>query len=154
MNDILTLDNDKNNCLRKKSEIVEENDKQKISELLKNKLKEEEYAVGLALPQLGINKRAIGIKFIDENIPKNYDIVVLFNPKISQKSKKIFIQKESCLSIPNKNGDVERFFSISIGHDSGIINFQGFYSAVVQHEIDHLDGILFIDKAKNIQMED
>jgi peptide deformylase len=154
MNSILKL-TDENNCLRQKSEEIKENEKNEALELLKNNLEEEENAAGLALPQLGINRRAIGIRFVEEDDDtENAEIIILFNPKISQKSKKTFIQKENCLSIPNKNGDVERFVSVSVKHDHGIMNFRNFYSAVVQHEIDHLDGILFIDRAENIREEE
>jgi peptide deformylase len=83
-------------------------------------------------------------------------VLALFNPKITKKSWIKEIAEEGCLSVPFIFGDVRRnkkitcFFSNKEGKKDKI-NASGMLARVLQHEIDHLDGILFIDKAKNLK---
>ena len=103
--------------------------------------------VGLAAPQLGILERVIIWKMPEEKEP----LRVLINPKIvSMKGEQI--GPEGCLSIPLLQGDVKRATEVTVkGMDILGRPFKRrateFEARVIQHEVDHLDGILFIDKA-------
>jgi peptide deformylase len=107
-----------------------------------------ENGVGLAAPQVGDDRRIIVLDV--GNGP-----CALINPKIVSASIRKTKSREGCLSIPGTNGIVKRHRSIHVvafSKDGKEISFKasGLLSIVIQHEIDHLDGILFIDKATNI----
>ncbi|NWH05370.1 peptide deformylase [Desulfobacter latus] len=114
-----------------------------------------EPGVGLAAPQVGINRRVIiydphaGEEQTD---PKDKTFTALINPEILSKSKETFIsEKEGCLSVVDYRADVRRHASVTVramNLDGEPIEFdaQGIMSVIMQHEIDHLDGILFIDR--------
>ena len=103
--------------------------------------------IGLAAPQIGILKRLIAIKVLT---PKHGWGGVMLNPVIVNKSELKTVYKEGCLSFPDKFIDVERPAVITVtyndinGHGKVEI-FQDLAAKCIQHEIDHLDGILFID---------
>jgi peptide deformylase len=76
---------------------------------------------------------------------------VLINPKILQHSEEVFSSEESCLSLPDFVGYVHRYKKVTVEYQDILGNkktkeFSDYNAAVVQHEIDHLHGILFIDK--------
>ena len=104
--------------------------------------------VGLAAPQVGENIRLIVVATKDK-------AQVMFNPTITKKSFFKEWGEEGCLSIPKVFGDVKRNRSVTCefidekGHKR-IVEADGLMARVIQHEIDHIDGILFIDKAKHI----
>lgn len=109
----------------------------------------DENSVGLAAPQIGKNIR---ICVIQPN--KEEPGMALFNPKIIKKSFKKEIMEEGCLSIPEKYLPVKRAFAVKVEalDKTGKkikLSLKGWPARVVQHEIDHLDGILFIDRAEN-----
>ncbi len=109
----------------------------------------EKDGVGLAAPQVGKNIRLIVINTKD-------GVVAMHNPKIVKRSLAKEYGEEGCLSVPGIFGEVKRNQTIKCKYldaDGQIIHLdaQGLLARVIQHEIDHLDGILFIDKAKNIK---
>lgn len=100
--------------------------------------------IGLAAPQLGVLQRIIVIA------PDGFRPTALINPRIV-KSEGSFTGEEGCLSIPGLYGDVTRpaFVEVEALDRKGrglVFELEGMPAKVVQHEIDHLDGILFIDK--------
>lgn len=102
--------------------------------------------VGLAAPQIGIQERIIAVQERD-------GIGVYANPEITKRSDATQIGEEGCLSVPGTFGVVERAKRITVTalnrHGRRVeMNLSGFPAVVFQHEIDHLDGILFIDKMK------
>ena len=111
--------------------------------------------VGLAAPQIGINRRLIVV-----NVPAGYDeeddpaaVLTLVNPEIV-KAHGRELASEGCLSIPGWVGEVPRADAITvkaIDLDNRAIRLKlhGFVARVVQHEIDHLDGVLFIDRIED-----
>ena len=104
--------------------------------------------IGLAAPQVGINKRVIVVD-VGEGLYK------LINPKIVQKEG-LEVTTEGCLSVPGMVGDVERHSKITVKAqmpDGKYIKIEaeGIFAICLQHEIDHLDGTLFTDKAVNIR---
>lgn len=105
------------------------------------------HGVGLAAPQMGVSERVIIYKLPEEKEP----LRVIVNPKIiSLKGEQI--GPEGCLSIPTLQGDVKRANEVIVkGMDMIGRPFKrrasAFEARVIQHEVDHLDGILFIDRA-------
>lgn len=84
---------------------------------------------------------------------------VFINPKVLNRSRTKIDRAEGCLSVPKKFGDVKRFEKITVTayDETGKKFTRGtarFFARVVQHELDHLDGMLFIDKTKNLIDED
>jgi len=107
-------------------------------------------AVGLSAPQVGVLKK---IAIINLDKSKKEDTLLLFNPEIQSESGKKDIKKESCLSVPNLRGNVERRNKIHITFQDRTgtkkqMSTEGFLARVIMHEIDHLNGILYIDRMK------
>lgn len=147
--------------LRKISKKVTDFENKSYYEELINKMKEiciGERAYACAAPQFGILKRFILIMTEEEieslDSPINYKITSYFNPEIiSQKGEQIFL--EACMSTGDIGGIVRRPYSVRIkAQDINGKEFfkavKGFESIVLCHEIDHLDGIEFTDKAEVI----
>ena len=130
--------------LRKKSKFVDKIDDRVIQ--LINDMKETMYAangVGLAAPQVGILKRIVVIDVGEGPL-------VLINPEIIE-TKGEAIEFEGCLSVPNEQGKVNRptFVKVKATNEKGEnIELEGkdLLARAFCHEIDHLDGILYIDK--------
>ncbi|KEO83392.1 peptide deformylase [Tumebacillus flagellatus] len=105
------------------------------------------HGIGLAAPQVGISKRVIVVDYGDEY----GGLIEMINPVITEKSGSV-VDVEGCLSIPGLRGHVERFDKLTIqfqqrdGHTYEM-KPEGYFARVFQHEIDHLDGILYTDKA-------
>jgi peptide deformylase len=102
--------------------------------------------VGLAAPQIGVSKRVIVVDISDQSdtLP-----IALINPSI-RIGEGMAIAEEGCLSIPDLYGDVSRYTNVEIdaldiGGKSFTLKAESFFARVLQHEIDHLDGKLFID---------
>lgn len=105
--------------------------------------------VGLAAPQVGKNIRLCVINTKDDEI-------YLINPKIIKKSWAKEWGEEGCLSFPGLFGEVRRHKKITCKFldqegKENIVDAEGLLARVIQHETDHLDGILFVDKAKNLK---
>lgn len=101
-------------------------------------------AVGIAAPQVGINRRIIIVR--TDSVDR-----VMINPTIIWSSDDVFKSAEGCLSIPKVKGNVQRHWAVKVNYmdERGVHtceSFIGFDAAVVQHEIDHLNGILFTDR--------
>ena len=113
--------------------------------------------VGLAAPQVDLSLRVIVVEYPEkedaEDAPlKLYTVV---NPEITRFSEDSEVGPEGCLSIPGFAGDVERPYAVTVkGQNrqgkSIRIQAKGWLARIFQHEIDHLDGILFIDRAEKV----
>ncbi len=153
MTKILKILTNPNKTLRKKSINIDPNElnteefKELCSDMAETMKKKD--GVGLAAPQIGKNIRVFvlgtkdGIKFF-------------INPEIIKKSWIKETGEEGCLSVPDVFGLVKRHKKIKVkflnrSGETEIIEATGLMARVIQHENDHLDGILFIDKAKNIK---
>jgi len=106
--------------------------------------------VGLAAPQVGWNVRLM-VYNPEGSTPNPPSEMVLCNPKIVWKSKEKEDGEEGCLSFPEINGQVTRPFQIrvqaqSLTGEALEIELEGWEGRIFQHELDHLDGILFIDR--------
>jgi peptide deformylase len=115
-----------------------------------------EPGVGLAAPQVGISQRVIVVEYGDdedeERPPKLYAVI---NPEYVRKSTTKVTGVEGCLSIPGYIGSVERHESLVVKglnrHGQPIrIRAHGWLARIFQHEIDHLDGVLFVDLADKV----
>ena len=108
--------------------------------------------VGLAAPQVGVLERVVVVETPeDEDDPGSGQLHVVVNPKVIRASKNQVDGLEGCLSIPGYVGEVTRHEAVTIkGQDLNgrkvRINATGFLARVFQHEIDHLEGVLFIDR--------
>ncbi len=90
---------------------------------------------------------------VDEEVPKK--LYVIANPEISQTSEEKVVGIEACLSVPGLVGEVERFEQVTIRGLNRFgkpirINVQGWLARIFQHEMDHLDGVLYVDRASRV----
>jgi peptide deformylase len=108
--------------------------------------------IGLAAIQIGVPERVIVVQLPeDEEDPKSNTLYAIINPELARKSREMEDGIEGCLSIPGWVGEVSRHHAVTIkGLDpqgrSVRIRAEGLLARVFQHEIDHCDGILFIDR--------
>ena len=144
---ILEIKKYPNPILRKKSKEVKEitpEIKQLAQDLIETMLKSEPEGIGLAAPQVGVSKRIIAVA--TESGP-----AVLVNPKIIHKSREKEVMEEGCLSLPNIWLDIKRpkeveVEALDINAKKIKIRTDGVFAKILQHEIDHIDGILIIDR--------
>lgn len=141
-----------NPFLRKKTKRVKKSEILKLQSLISEMIKimKEKNGVGLAAPQIGKSLKIIVIAADDKG-----GILALINPKILKKSFRKEIGEEGCLSFPGIYGLVKRAKKIkvaAINQEGKKIKFfaTNFFARVILHEVDHLNGILFIDRAKKI----
>ena len=143
--------------LRKKSEPLEKVDDE-IRELLDDML-ETMYAapgIGLAAVQVGILKRIIVIDISKDKEKKSP--LFLINPEIISKSKKTSVYEEGCLSLPGHFAEIERPAECQIkfvdynGKEKQLIA-NGLLATCIQHEVDHLNGVLFIDYLSKLKKD-
>lgn len=115
-------------------------------------------AVAIAAPQIGVSKRM----FIIEDQSKEADrlpTVIAINPRFVKVSKKTHVVGEGCLSIPDRYGLVRRSTNVTLeATDEKGVRYTrgagGLLAQIMQHETDHLDGILFIDRAEKVWTKD
>lgn len=139
-----------NTVLRKKSGILSQAEiikfKKSIPEFVNIMLEKD--GIGLAAPQVGVSKRFLAI---NKNVHGGDEHLVLFNPRITFQSKKTTVMEEGCLSVPDVFANVARSEKVrvkALDINGNKIDFKakGMLARVLQHEVDHLNGILFIDK--------
>ena len=154
-----------NKVLRKTAKAVEKIDDtvlREVSDLVKV-LEKSGDGAGLAAPQIGVSKRFLAIfdrrnkktrVYINPKIVKFFGIKDFVKMIIGEKDDEDFL--EGCLSFPQLFGTVKRYLTIKLVWqeiiDGKLVKkkqkFEGFEAVVLQHEIDHLDGVLFIDHVK------
>ncbi|MBF8280652.1 MAG: peptide deformylase [Candidatus Magasanikbacteria bacterium] len=117
--------------------------------------------IGLAAPQVGrsvriicVGKQALSMTKNPEDFAHGQDLV-LINPQITKKSLRKEWGMEGCLSVPGVFGEVKRYVTVGVtalSPTGAALAFDAsdFLARVIQHEIDHLDGALFIDKARDL----
>ncbi len=107
--------------------------------------------VGLAAPQVNVSKRLFVIDVHDEE----HEPAVVINPKLERTEEEVEL-REGCLSVPGMVGEIVRFKRAAVTgldrHGAKIrLEGEGLFAQCVQHEIDHLDGKLYIDRATNVR---
>jgi peptide deformylase len=151
-----------NEVLRRKARAVTKFD-EKLQSLIDDMVEtmRAEPGVGLAAPQVDVSERVIVVEYFedeekageDENAPKRLYAVV--NPEITRKSTETELGNEGCLSVPGINGEVERHLAITVKgqnrHGQPLtLKLKDWTARIFQHEIDHLNGVLFTDRATRI----
>jgi peptide deformylase len=152
-----------NPILRKKARKVTKFDDPKLQALIDDMVTTliEAPGVGLAAPQVAANQRVIVVRLPDdEQAKQEYGeeaglLHIVVNPEIIRASREMVDGIEACLSIPGYFGSVERHVAVTVrGQDRDgkpvRIKAQDWLARVFQHEIDHLDGVLYIDRATEI----
>jgi len=143
--------------LTKKAEKVEEINEE-IKELVKDMLDTmyENDGIGLAACQIGVLKSIIvyDVEYIKEEEKRKP--IVFINPKITSTSKTKIEVEEGCLSFPNVFGNVVRFEKIKVEYTNlegkrKIATGKDIEAVVMQHELDHLDGVVFLDRSEKIE---
>ena len=114
----------------------------------------ERNGVGIAAPQLYISKQVIIVA--SRSNPRypdapEMDAVVMVNPEILEFSNEVCLGEEGCLSVPDERGQVERAEMVKVKYltlkgEAVETIFHGFPARIVQHEVDHLNGILFVER--------
>ncbi|MEW6718259.1 MAG: peptide deformylase [Chloroflexota bacterium] len=117
--------------------------------------------VGLAATQVNVPLQVIVVEFgdeEDENVPPK--LFTMVNPKITRQSKETVVAAEGCLSVPEIMGDVERFYEVTVSgynrHGRPMkVKAKGWLARIFQHEVDHINGVLFVDRAERVwEMEE
>ena len=111
---------------------------------------EREEGVGLAAPQVGLDLRLLVALAMREPGDETAEPVVMVNPEILERSHETWVYEEGCLSIPGVRGDVTRPERVRVHYQdldgtNHTIEVDGMFARILQHEIDHLNGKLFID---------
>ena len=108
------------------------------------------HCVGIAATQLGLMSRVVAVDVSGH--PKaetSNGLLVLANPRITDREGSK-VGREGCLSLPDVTANVRRATRIVVEHAAGTVECEGFEARCVQHEIDHLDGILFLDRVESL----
>jgi peptide deformylase len=111
--------------------------------------------IGLAAPQVGILKRVIVMDCIKEGPPEP---IVLVNPEVIWASEDVSLYEEGCLSIPEQYAEVRRPAAVTVrwldlNGAAQVRTFEGLWATCVQHEIDHLNGKLFVDYLSGLKRQ-
>ena len=129
---------------------------QKVIAKMKKALHTQDDGVAIAAPQIGESLRIFVVKSKLVDPESNLDDLIFINPEIIKKSQKKVAMEEGCLSCRWLYGEVMRHEKVSVkayNEKAQLVRIDtnGLMSQIMQHEIDHLNGILFIDKAKNLR---
>lgn len=149
-----------NGILRAKSEAVVPTELRKYVRLAEDMVRyvknPDNGGVGLAAPQIGVNKRIIAVSLMRDGDDENYRTIAMINPEIVEHAEETESDNEGCLSVPGEQGEVNRWKRIKVSYIDSSLRPQGMLlsglaARIVQHEVDHLDGILFIDRVKKME---
>jgi peptide deformylase len=109
-----------------------------------------ERCVGIAAPQLGLGVRVAVVDVTGHpRAETSNGLLVLANPRIVA-AEGSNVAREGCLSLPDVTANVRRATSVVVEHLGGTVECHGFEARAVQHELDHLDGILFLDRVESL----
>jgi peptide deformylase len=158
---IVQIDESKDNPLRLVAEEVKPSEfgTKKLKDIVKamqEALAKEQDGVALAAPQIGVSKRIFVVAPLSYEEKAKWKPLVFINPKITKVSKKVQEQHEGCLSVRWIYGKTSRHASATVeAHDENGNKFSfggtGLLAHIFQHEVDHLDGILFIDHGYDLE---
>jgi peptide deformylase len=117
------------------------------------------HSVGVAAPQIGVLRRMVVVDVSKSKLGKdnNHGLLKMINPLIIEKSGSITM-REGCMSVPDYTGNVTRSERIVLEFTklSGklrVIETCGFEAVAIQHELDHLDGLLFLDRVSSLKTD-
>lgn len=114
-------------------------------------------SVGVAAPQIGVTQRlcVVDVSENRQGRENNHGLLVLVNPEIIHREGSA-IMREGCMSVPDYTGDVERSTGVTVrfldlAGDPRELTASGFEAVAIQHEMDHLDGVLFLDRIASLK---
>lgn len=120
-------------------------------------MREGPHSVGVAAPQIGVTLRVCVVDVSGSKLGKdnNHGLLVMVNPEIVKRDGSA-LMREGCMSVPDYTGDVERATNITVrftdrGGTVREIETSGFEAVAIQHEMDHLDGVLFLDRIVSLK---
>lgn len=141
---------------------VEEDD-ETVSELLQDlvdTMVDAGHSVGVAAPQIGDTRRAVVVDVSKSKLGRkqeNHGLLRMVNPRIIEHEGQTIV-REGCMSVPDYTGNVSRFERIVVqfkDHQGQlqVIRSEGFEAIAIQHELDHLDGQLFLDRVSSLKTD-
>ena len=140
-------------ALKQKARALEPGDDDEIARVSADLLETMDsfgHCVGLAATQLGEMVRIVAVDVSGhKKATTSNGRLVLVNPRIVH-AEGAEVGREGCLSIPELTANVRRATTIVVEHDAGIVRSEGFEARCLQHEIDHLDGLLFLDRVDSL----
>jgi peptide deformylase len=114
-------------------------------------------SVGVAAPQIGVSLKAcvVDVSANRHGRDNNHGLLVMVNPEITRREG-TSVMREGCMSVPDYTGDVERAMEITVRFldENGMVRkveASGFEAVAIQHEMDHLDGLLFLDRITSLK---
>jgi peptide deformylase len=114
-------------------------------------------SVGVAAPQIGVTLRVcvVDVSASRQGKENNHGLLVMVNPEITAREG-VAVMREGCMSVPDYTGDVERATSVTVRFTDAAgelreIETTGFEAVAIQHEMDHLDGVLFLDRISSLK---
>jgi peptide deformylase len=117
------------------------------------------HSVGVAAPQIGVSRRAAVVDVSKSKLGRdnNHGLLVMINPEILESSGRKIL-REGCMSVPDYTGNVARAEEILVQFFDRqgrvqVIRATGFEAVAIQHEIDHLDGFLFLDRVSSLKTD-
>jgi len=154
---------DDNEILRSVSETIKPSELKQYRSLAEDMVKHiknpDNGGVGLAAPQVGVNKRLIVVSLMKDYEDETFRTIAMINPEIIEHSDDTCTDTEGCLSVPGESGDVTRWSWVKVTFldpegKKYAMRLENLAARIVQHEIDHLDGVLFTDKVEeNVVLE-
>lgn len=145
-----------NEILRTKSSLITQAEFKKYVKIWNDMIKyikdPENGWVWLAANQVWLNKRIIVVSLLKSREDENFKTLMMLNPEILEYGEETDIEDEWCLSLPWEKAPVKRYLKIKLRYmddrfKENILYLEWVSARILQHEIDHLDGVLFIDKA-------
>jgi peptide deformylase len=131
-----------------------------IADLIRNlidTMREGPGSVGVAAPQIGVTLRVCVVDVSANRLGKenNHGLLVLVNPEVTAREGSA-VMREGCMSVPDYTGDVERATQVTLRFLDGDgvkreLTASGFEAVAIQHEMDHLDGTLFLDRIASLK---
>lgn len=118
------------------------------------------HSVGIAAPQIGVVRRAVVVDVSHSKLGKkqnNHGLLQMINPEIIEKEGTQIV-REGCMSVPDYTGNVSRAERIVVqflnqNGELQVIPAEGFEAIAIQHELDHLDGLLFLDRVSSLKSD-
>lgn len=118
------------------------------------------HSVGVAAPQIGVCRRAVVVDVSHSKLgarEKNHGLLTMINPEILQRQGEQAF-REGCMSIPDYTGNVSRAECVVVQFldregKERVIRACGFEAVAIQHELDHLDGLLFLDRVSSLKTD-
>jgi len=148
---------DDNEILRSISETIKPGELKQFRSLAEDMVKHiknpDNGGVGLAAPQVGVNKRLIVVSLMKDYEDETFRTIAMINPEIIEHSGETCVDVEGCLSVPGESGDVTRYNWVKVTFldpegKKYAMRLENLAARIVQHEIDHLNGVLFTDKVE------